>query len=43
MSSGTDIRSEKATDEATGDTVHEEEAEDGESKVYPFLNSFILN
>lgn len=43
VSSGTDVRSEKATDEATGDSVHEEEAEDGESKVFPFLNSFILN
>lgn len=43
MSSGTDVRSAKATDEAAGDSVHEEEAEDGESKVLPFLNSFILN
>jgi len=43
VSSGTDVRSAKATDEAAGDPVHEEEAEDGESKVLPFPNSLSLN
>ena len=44
VSSGTDARSEKATDEVAGDTAPEEEAEDvGESKVLLFLNLFMLN
>lgn len=44
VSSGTDVRSAKATDEATGDTVPEEEGDDaGERKVVLFLNSLVLN
>ena len=44
VSSGTDARSAKATDEAAGDAVPEEEGEDaGERKVFLFLNSFTLN
>lgn len=41
MSSGTDARSAKATDETAGDTVPDEEGEDdGERKVFLFSFSF---